>query len=740
MKMRTRFAVMAAALLLVSAGAKAQNAPAAQPDDSQTAAAVQPDVPKTPAPSIPEFGFVNEVDFGVRGTSYAAGSDQSRYMRYQDLRDGATLDRFRYSKQTDQYLFDAQADHVGYRDQRFSGAFNDFGRVKASFEWNQIPLNYSDTTRTLYTSASPGVLVLPAGLQSTLQNKQTTLPAATANAGAFDLRSRRDVADFKLTYSAARALDLNVTVKNTDRTGSQPMSAGFGFSMATDELAAPIDTRTTEFGTSLDWANDRGYAKLAYDGSFFRNNISSLTWANPLRAVDASGGPSQGRLSLWPDTDQNTVSASGGVNLPGRSHAVAYLSVGNQSNNTPLIPFTINSALTSPTLSRTTADLTARVTAMNFSFTSRPVNPIWFSARYRQYRFDNRSNPFVVTQGVSYDSSVTTLNTESDLFGYTRHTFDADVSYSPLMYVGIRGGYTREVVDRTFRWIDTTTEDVGRVSLDLTGISWVTVRGVYEHSKRTGANAITEEELIAESQQPTQGMFDISNRTRDRFSAIVTVTPVSMFSVTGSAAAGKDDYPTSGFGLQNNDNHVYSIGFDLVPIENKVILGATYGYEKYTALQASRYAGHVSSGLPPTFFDPLYDWSDSSADKVHTANASADVVGILPKTDVRFGYDYSNAESSYVYAVAVGSPLAAPSQLPPVTNKIERATVDVLYHVTPHFGAGFGYWYDRYTVSDFALGPQSSLAPGASPSIMMLGYYWMPYTAHTLTARITYLW
>jgi MtrB/PioB family decaheme-associated outer membrane protein len=738
MKMRTRFAIMAAALLLVSAGAKAQEA-------STTA---QQDVPKaTAAPSIPEFGYVNEVDFGVRGTSFAANSDKARFQRYQDLRDGATLDKVRFNKSTSQWLVNLQADHVGYRDQRFAGAFENYGKVKASFEWNQTPLFYSETTRTLYTESAPGVLTLPSGVQTALQNKTLTIQNAAATASAFDLQTRRDVADFKMTYSAARDIDLNVTVKNTNRTGAQPFTAGFGFSMATDELAMPLDTRTTDLGTSLEWATQRAFAKLAYDGSFFRNNIPSLTWANPLRAIDASGLPSQGRMALAPDTDQNTVSASGGLNLPGRSHATAYVSVGDLTNNTALIPFTINSALTSPALSRSTADLTARVTAMNFSFTSRPVNPIWFSARYRQYQFDNRSNPFEVTQSVGYDSSISTLNAESDLFGYTRHTFDADLSYSPIMYVGVRGGYTREVVDRTFRWIDTTTEDVARASVDLTGISWVTVRGVYEHSKRAGDNSVTTEELLAESQQPGQGMYDISNRNRDRFSAIVTVTPIAMFSVTGSAATGKDTYPAgpgitaeNQFGLLNNDNHVYSIGFDLVPVENKVILGATYGYEKYTALQQSRYAGHVTSGFPPTFFDPLYDWSDSSADKVHTADASVDIVKIIPKTDVKFGYDYSKADSSYTYSIPAGSPQAAPKQLTPVTNKIERATADVLYHVTPHFGAGFGYWFDRYSVSDFALGPQSSLTPGASPGIVMLGYYYAPYTAHTVTARITYLW
>src|SRR4029077_7427609 len=155
-----------------------------------------------------------------------------------------------------------------------------------------------------------------------------------------------------------------------------------------------VDHRTTDFGTYLEYANDRGFARLGYDGSFFRNNVTSLVWENPSRiTASARAGPAQGRMALWPNTDMNTVSASGGLNLPGRSHATAFLSVASLTNNNPLLPYTINTALVSPALARPNSDVSARVTAMNYTFTSRPVPMLWFSARYRQYEFDNRTVP-----------------------------------------------------------------------------------------------------------------------------------------------------------------------------------------------------------------------------------------------------------------------------------------------------------------------------------------------------------
>jgi len=81
-------------------------------------------------------------------------------------------------------------------------------------------------------------------------------------------------------------------------------------------------------------------------------------------------------------------------------------------------------------------------------------------------------------------------------------------------------------------------------------------------------------------------------------------------------------------------------------------------------------------------------------------------------------------------------------QLTPVMNELQRATIDGRYFVTRHLGLGLVYWYDKYRVDDFALGPVASLAQPATatPSLMMLGYFYAPYTANTVMARITYLW
>jgi MtrB/PioB family decaheme-associated outer membrane protein len=689
-----------------------------------------------PAGAMGQDQTPNVADFGITGTTYGDNSDQARYQRYRDLRDGGTLNLFRFTKATDSRWLNLQADHVGYRDQRYSVSFNDYGTLKTSFEWNQIPLFFNQDTRTLFTQTAPGVLRLDDAIQSGLQNKTATLTGVVAQAQPFDLRVRRNVADFKLTYNARQHLDFNLVFKNTTKDGNQPWAGTFGFGDAV-ELPVPVDTRTTDLGAAIEWATSRGSVRLGYDGSFFRNNTGTLVWDNPLRVTDSPTlGPLQGRMSLWPDSNMSAGSVMGLLNLPARSRATAYISVGNWSQNDPLIPFTINSSLPVIPLDRTTADAQARVTSMNYTFNSRPADEVSFTARYRSYDFDNRTPVFHVGKTVSYDTSVATFaDGGTSPYSLTRRTFDAEVSLTPVKYIkysAFRAGYTREQISQTFRSFDTTTEDTLRLSADTAGLTWLTLRGVYEHGKRVGSG-LDEQVLDDIGEQVSLRQFDISDRTSDRFSAIVQVSPWSQVSFNGTASAGKEDRPGAVFGLRSNDNRGYSFGLDYVPRE-AVSFGLNYQFEKYTALQASRQANPGAQ-----FNDPTRDWTTDSSDNVKTFTAALDLLKAWPKTDVRLAYDYSHAESLYVYGLVPNSTLPPVVQLPAVVNQLQRGTLDVRYHLTSHVAAGLVYWYDKYSVNDFALGA-ATLTSIAQPSFLMIGYLDRPYTVSTVSGRFTYYW
>jgi Putative outer membrane beta-barrel porin, MtrB/PioB len=102
-------------------------------------------------------------------------------------------------------------------------------------------------------------------------------------------------------------------------------------------------------------------------------------------------------------------------------------------------------------------------------------------------------------------------------------------------------------------------------------------------------------------------------------------------------------------------------------------------------------------------------------------------------------YDFSDAEGSYLYTVAPGGPLPAPSQLPNVYNKLQQLHIDVRHRMTKHLAATFSYLYEPFRVYDFAFDP--SVVNGiVQPSSLVLGYVYRPYTANSFNFGLRYHW
>lgn len=110
--------------------------------------------------------------------------------------------------------------------------------------------------------------------------------------------------------------------------------------------------------------------------------------------------------------------------------------------------YTINTAMSVFSLDRPTADLTAHVVAMHYTFTPRPMDYITFIACYRPYDFEHTSGPLLVTDTVSYETSVPPYAPgRNHVFGMDRKTFDAEASQP---HTALRFGRTRENIGQTF--------------------------------------------------------------------------------------------------------------------------------------------------------------------------------------------------------------------------------------------------------------------------------------------------
>jgi hypothetical protein len=398
---------------------------------------------------------------------------------------------------------------------------------------------------------------------------------------------------------------------------------------------------------------------------------------------------------------------------------------------------------------------------MVLGFNSRPLPDLWLNARFRFYDYNNKTPAFTTTV-VPGDYSIGAVET-SEPTAFNRKTFDVDASYSPIQFLDLGAGYTRENYDNHLalepnvqgRVYGQTSEDTYRVTIDSVGNQYVSARLKYENSSRTGQDL--DEAMLAEiGEQVGMRQYDLAPRDRDAVSGIFTVTPTAFFDVNATVSYGHDKYPRTAdvnplnptgvtFGLLDNKNHAYGVGVDVTP-SNVVNASVSWERQTYDTFQYSRTANPLSA-TDQTFLDPRRDWSDTINDKVNTWSADLNLVKAIRRTDIRLSYDLSDGATNYLYGLAPITTIAQPVQysIQP-KNRMEVARLDVDYFVRANVALGLGYWYEHYKVQDFALNPAiiDALVVRNPANNALTGFYtgyaFEPYTANTVFVRMRYLW
>src|SRR4249920_1555068 len=385
---------------------------------------------------------VTDREFFIGGRVTSIDGDPARFQRYQDVRDGLLFSDFRYAfAQPDgSYTFKARANNVGYRDQEYFADYNLAGKLKVTGGYQQIPQFYSVDTMTPYTG-SGGTLLLDDAAQRAAQNGAGLTPYVSI-APQFELRERRDIGHVDVVATPSPKLDVTASFTTQKHGGELPWGASFGFSNDV-EVPLPYESRANDFTIGTEWTNTKNMLRVAYSGSWFDNLADPLVWDSPLRLDDASGAPGRGRMSLWPSNSAQTISFGGYTKLAHKTQVTGSFSYGLWSNDEALQPFTINSALPVIALPRANTDGEAHVFSTNLSLNSHPSTDWRFSARVRNYTYNNLTPATSITDMISYDSSVSETPTGGpDLYAHSRTNFDGDATWTKLMPFAVTFGYS----------------------------------------------------------------------------------------------------------------------------------------------------------------------------------------------------------------------------------------------------------------------------------------------------------
>jgi len=339
-----------------------------------------------------------------------------------------------------------------------------------------------------------------------------------------------------------------------------------------------------------------------------------------------------------------------------------------------------------------------------------------------------------ITDMISYDSSVSETPTGGpDLYAHSRTTFDGDATWTKLMPFAINVGYTHNGNGYDARIVESSGENVFRVSADAVGSSWLTFRTQYEFGDRTGSG-LDDTQLTAIGEHPEMRHYDLADRTRNRFTAQADISPSDAWTFSVSGGILKDDFSNSFYGLQDSTGRTFSAAADFHQ-PNGLGAGASYNYERYAGLQRS----HEGDSSAAQFTDPLRDWTADSTETVNYFSIFVNPPRIGQKTEMRVSYDFSYAEGNYLYTIPAGSPIPTPNQLPEVFNKLQQLHIDVRHRLSSRLAASFSYLYEPLRIYDFAFDP--SVVNGiVQPSSLVMGYVYRPYTANSAVFGLLYHW
>ena len=800
--MRNKLVVTGAALLLASASvARAQTPPT-----------------KPAPPDVPSQGLF---DVGVRFGD--VDGDEARFERYRDLRPGAAT-LLEWNRNTDQYRFNFGATNIGYRDQRYAAEYYT-GKLQVSGVFDSIPLNYQYDSPYWWQGDGNGRFTLDPTARAAIQGPTNAAADGTAvgvpcapgsgptscNAGTAaqaqanrsiynnfigrdDMQVRRDIVGGTVKYEATPSFVIDIDASSTSRTGEMPWAASYAFNNA-NNLPVPLDQRNNELRAGTEWINEKGMVRLDYWGSFFTNDIQTLTWDNPIRATDFNNGlpppngpydpsgysngngPALGQEALWPSNNLNSVGATGMYRITRRTTVNANLAYTFMRQNESLLPWTLNSSINNDLvlaafpglrqLPRSSAEAAVNSTNWLVNFNSRELKFVTIQARYRYNDHDNRTPHFDGREYVRFDAvpeefvddpATPYLEGFSEYFQITRRNLDVNGTFGLRGFGSLRVGYANEQYDREGRGFSDVNENILRLAYDARLFDYVGIRASYDTGQRRGDGFIlsgVDYEEGPAGTQPGLRYYDEADRDRDRAMVVFSVNPVEpvgvffQYTTTRDTFKGDESIPAGReqFGLLSQDLNAWAIGADY-SMNEMVHLGLTYGWDEFSALQKSRNANPPPD---PTWTDPARNWFLDNNEKVNTVLAYVDVLGLMEsKADLRVGYEMNDSKNAFDYSGPRIDSLTAAGQfipLPNVINDWNRFTVDFKYFVNRAFGVGLGYWYEDFNVTDWNTldsgGPVGFFPQDGQPRIdwlggLMTGYGNRPYNGGRFFARMLY--
>jgi len=640
-------------------------------------------------------------------------------------------------------------------DQRYTGRAST-PWLGVAFDYNQIPHNMGNDARTIHTETAPGVWSMNATVRKALGDAVDAVPTASrtypfyadllaptiASAEHSNLSALRKRGDVTFDVSKKLPFDLAFTYTRDVKTGYRGASAGdiLGTVTSSVDVLEPLDEVTQDMGIRWAWNFEKkGNVHASFNRNLYNNQVGALIVDNPFRATDLAytstslpGGPAQARFSLSPDNEATRGAFGAQYKFARQTLVTADLAFGQWTQNEQFLPYTINSAILTPTgaPANSTASLQQQslngkidTASYNFTFVSRPINDFTVRMRYRNYSFKDKSARYVITGDTagSPDRIWTPANTPTadEPYGHaTANKTDSSVGHFEAQVSYDLGDLTLEGVYRNVQtsWEGRTgssgtdgKENGYTVAAIYHTKDWLDLRFHFDDNKRKVSGIETG------SVAQLQGvMADHAERDQTRVGFDIELMPADKYGVTFAYNRRNDDYPNRPFKVPGNSEtesglleatyDMFSVDFNYTP-STRAELSAFYTYEKVA--ETNQWVTLTSGALNNVLRYAPWDKGNTFGingvfqivpDKVTFSLLlqQQDVDGFLDITAREAGTFYTPGRTTLIPSGQGGA-----ADINDYDDmKQTTALLDLGYAFAKAWVFSLGYAYDKYTTAD----------------------------------------
>ncbi len=720
----------------------------------------------------------------------------AKFREYQDLAQqiiAPELKLLLHDKE-DRTFADFHALNVGQTNELYDLHFGEYGLLDIDAQWQEIPHFFSDDIAASPYQQNGGIFTLPSKPAAPAPATPVGPNIASwlnETAQPLSLSLLEGIANLNIRYTPTPQWTYSAYFNFLNPTGNSPYGEMFGpnpGSYNITELYSKTQYDTYNYGVGVQWANGTWLLGLQYEGSFFKNQISTLTWQNPNTWGEMTGpggscvdspvysgsgtagvGPCNGRDFTYPDNEAHTFEATAGLNLPMDTHIMGSVSYGWWLQNQGFIPFTINSALPSQALPRQSLGGDVSPFFANFSVVSRPMDRLRLKATYSYFDYDNH-DPVVTFKNVeSLNDTASLWSATAFPFSFSNQTIQGEASYNltETMVASLVGNIKTDH-NGGMMVLQQDTTSYGPV-LDWTPYEWLELRGSYQYADRDSpgynnnrTSLVDQNGGLTEFNQLTR--FDEASVHVNQFSLYTDAEPFQaaesnpwletnawLKPLTLYAEMDYDDYsyPSSDFGLRHWSDYTPSVGMNWTPFEG-LNFHADWSWTAtdWNLKSFQRQPGGVGEPKCPSIPEdqtpglcPGQTWTSYGREQGNTIdfgfNATIPANRVLTKA--------SSLQAQYNYTVtndathANGDAALGPAtSFPDVGSRFHQMIVNYRYPFRPKMALNIGYYFSNFGENDFGY---DRLRPfmSASPQSVFLGNTnWTPFTGNAAYISVQY--